>query len=515
MFKKFKFKFIFNVCQAFKNLEKSGYKTKIELLKSQILKTNVSFESNFIDYFFKKNNFDKNLYIKQYLYNSLIYENKYFSKIFLFSINKKISFIYPLPDIWIDAFNDNGIPINKILCKIIWKLFCIYKIFKSLVFFLLIILKSLPNLIKSKSFKKYIFFDSVTLKMFPQTKIKKYDFFSWFTLNFNSRLYEKNYYTNNKLINYSNEEVKIKYKDIFLIDNFKSFFLFVIVSIFTLPLIFFSIFSKHSFHSLLSIELIKALAIKFQKKEFLAERYIFNMSNFIHRPLWTYEVETKNSIIDIIFFATSINQISDLNYCNPYSIISWSYYHLWDDVQKSFIENSIKRKIKSKNYSIINYNDTKNSLDQKFDLVIFDDKPFRLFHYSNFFMRGVDHWNEKSCCNFLEDILQTLGKKNISVCLKKKKPYLKDNSKKYLNIIKKYKGSLSVLTEDFSAIEVIENSKLIISFPYGTTANIAKNMGKQSIYYYPGEISANELLTRKIPILKNKKDLEIWVDKHL
>ena len=40
-------------------------------------------------------------------------------------------------------------------------------------------------------------------------------------------------------------------------------------------------------------------------------------------------------------------------------------------------------------------------------------------------------------------------------------------------------------------------------------------MGKQSIYYYPGEISANELLTRKIPILKNKKDLEIWVDKHL
>ena len=45
-------------------------------------------------------------------------------------------------------------------------------------------------------------------------------------------------------------------------------------------------------------------------------------------------------------------------------------------------------------------------------------------------MRGVDHWNEKSCCNFLEDILQTLGKKNISVCLKKKKTIFKRQLKK-------------------------------------------------------------------------------------
>ena len=515
MLKKIKFKFIFNVCQAFKNLEKSGYKKKIEALKSQLLNVNISFKSNFIDYLIKKNNVDKNQYLKQYLFNTLIYENKYFSQIFLFSINQKISFIYPLPDIWIDVFKDNGIPVNKILCKVTWKLFCIYNFLKSLVFFLLIISKSLPNLIKTKSFKKYIFFDSVSLKMFPQAKIKKYDFFSWFILNFNLKLNENSYFTNNKLINYSNDNVKIKYKNIFLINNIKSLFLFFIVSIFIFPFIFFSNFFKNGFYSLLSIELIKALSIKFQKKEFLAERYVFNMSNFIHRPLWTYEAETKNSIIDIIFFATGINQTGDISYCNPYSIISWSNYHLWDDVQKSFIENSIKGKIKSRNHGIINFNDTKNSLNQKFDIVIFDDRPVRLLHYSNFFMQGVDHWNEKSCCNFFEDILQTLGKKNISICLKKKKPYLKDDSKKYANIIKRYKGTLTVLTEDFSAIEVIENSKLIISFPYGTTAIIAKNMGKHSIYYYPSEISTNDLLTRKIPVLKNKKDLEIWVDKHL
>ena len=515
MLKKFKFKFIFNVCQAFKNLEKSGYKKKIEALKSQLLNVNISFKSNFIDYLFKKNNVDKNQYLKQYLFNTLIYENKYFSQIFLFSINQKISFIYPLPDIWIDVFKDNGIPVNKILCKVTWKLFCIYNFLKSLVFFLLIILKSLPNLIKTKSFKKYIFFDSVSLKMFPQAKIKKYDFFSWFILNFNLKLNENSYFTNNKLINYSNNNVKIKYMNIFLINNIKSLFLFFIVSIFIFPFIFFSNFFKNGFYSLLSIELIKVLSIKFQKKEFLAQRYVFNTSNFIYRPLWTYEAETKNSIIDIIFLSTNINQISDFNYCNIHSLMSWSNYHLWDDVQKSYIENSIKGKIKSKNYDIINFNDTKNSLNQKFDIAIFDVRPERLFHYSNLFMRGVDTSNAKHCCNFFEDILQALGEKNISICLKKKKPNLKDGSKKYENIIKKYKGSLTILTEDFSAIEVIENSKLIISFPHGTTACIAKNMGKQSIYYYPTEISTNDLLSRKIPVLKNKKDLETWVDNHL
>ena len=65
MFKKIKLKFIFNICQAFKNLEKSGYKTKIESLKSQLLKTNISLKLNFLDYLFKKNNVDKNLYLKQ------------------------------------------------------------------------------------------------------------------------------------------------------------------------------------------------------------------------------------------------------------------------------------------------------------------------------------------------------------------------------------------------------------------------------------------------------------------
>ena len=58
MFKKIKLKFIFNICQAFKNLEKSGYKIKIESLKSQLLKTNISFKLNFLDYLFKKNNVD-------------------------------------------------------------------------------------------------------------------------------------------------------------------------------------------------------------------------------------------------------------------------------------------------------------------------------------------------------------------------------------------------------------------------------------------------------------------------
>ena len=60
--------------------------------------------------------------------------------------------------------------------------------------------------------------------------------------------------------------------------------------------------------------------------------------------------------------------------------------------------------------------------------------------------------------------------------------------------------------------QVIEQAIAVISMPFTSTALIAKEMGKPSIYYDPmGRLQRDDRAAHGIPILSGIEELEEWI----
>jgi polysaccharide biosynthesis PFTS motif protein len=65
---------------------------------------------------------------------------------------------------------------------------------------------------------------------------------------------------------------------------------------------------------------------------------------------------------------------------------------------------------------------------------------------------------------------------------------------------------------EISAIRVVESSVAVISMPFTSTALIAKEMGKPSIYYDPtGLLQKDDRAAHGIPILSTRDELDEWL----
>jgi polysaccharide biosynthesis PFTS motif protein len=73
-----------------------------------------------------------------------------------------------------------------------------------------------------------------------------------------------------------------------------------------------------------------------------------------------------------------------------------------------------------------------------------------------------------------------------------------------------------VLVEpDISANRVIEASFAVISMPFTSTALIAREMGKPSIYYDPcGLLQRDDRAAHGIPVVSGADELEAWIATH-
>ena len=65
---------------------------------------------------------------------------------------------------------------------------------------------------------------------------------------------------------------------------------------------------------------------------------------------------------------------------------------------------------------------------------------------------------------------------------------------------------------DISAIRVIESSVAVISMPFTSTALIAREMGKPSVYYDPtGLLQKDDRAAHGIEVLSNTDELNSWL----
>lgn len=505
---------------AYKKLEKIGkikniYKLKEKLHKIRYNKKKKYFFSSYLKY-----NLDLDLSLNQFIYSRLINQPIFTSKL-MFSISNNSSFIFPLPKIYLDEIN-KIVRVNYVISKIFLYIFLtffflndIFNIFKSI--FLLFEKKNLKS--------KTIFLDSIPKLDFENLKNnKELNFFRWvimkFGINENTTFVHNNPEIKNEIIILKKIKYKILYKkNIFLYPlNINQYF-------FSLKRIFFIIikiilFGRAEF-LLLTRELFNFYLFKCLKNEQNYNLCLFNNSNMVYRPLWTYLNESNNpNSVFVYFYSTNciplLQEINNEKYFDTYgySLHNWPGYIIWSDKHSEWLIKSINKKTKILKTSYIPYAGRHISLiKKKRTLTIFDVPPKKLGIYY-LLNNPYNIYTLDYCKKFIEDILKAIPRnlyRDINLILKIKREY-ENIHPLYKNYLSKLKNNNIKLINDMSPESVINISDATISIPFTSTAITSHRKGKPSIYYDPsGKLSNNNCLENDVMLITSFKKLEEWI----
>jgi polysaccharide biosynthesis PFTS motif protein len=249
---------------------------------------------------------------------------------------------------------------------------------------------------------------------------------------------------------------------------------------------------------------------------------LFNNSNMVFRPLWTYvnEKKIKGSVI-LYFYSINLlpllHEIEEKKYYENYgySLHSWPTYIVWSKEHKNWLQDNINV---NRNFFIekfIPFSERYPKLVKKNKTVIIFDvapkKPQIYYQLKNpYNIYDLDY-----CQKFINDIVLSFNKTRLEefdLVIKLKRDYF--------NIDPRYKFFLDKLIET-KKLKVLKNiapesaldiADATISIPFTTPAVISLNKNIEAIYYDPsGKLTKKNSLEKRINLISKKNELENWI----
>lgn len=435
-------------------------------------------------------------------------------------LNSK-SFSYPIPDDIYFIFEKNGIQVNHFRCKILWKLKQFEFLIRGFRRGLLNILDYFKsNKVKFVEANSKMFF-SLGINNFPKNNNNNYGVFNNAFLRENNsngnffhenRSFEKLYENKNYNLNYVPNHLTYNLR---FIEITKFFFQF------SLDLIYF--FLKFLFSKGDDIILFQEL-VNFRlasNKLFFFDEYLFNNSNFLYRPLWSYIAEKNNSLVSYYFYSTNIERFKfnddDFEpdpFCWKFS--TWQKFYLWDEFQLEFMKSKL-----SYNFiydfvgpTLFNFSSLTKPLNfKKNTILIFDVQPVRLSYYRELAF-GQEYYVRENCIKFINDICDSANKIGFEVVIKRKRNIGKMIDYVYLKNIENLitNGLLTEIDPEHPAEFLLESCNNIICMPYTSVAVSANHLNKNVCYYdSTSDINKFDQASHGIKILSNKSELNNWI----
>ena len=270
---------------------------------------------------------------------------------------------------------------------------------------------------------------------------------------------------------------------------------------------------------LMARELMIAKLVENIDEKRLPKKYMFHNSGFFFRPLWTYIAQERGSRIILYYYSTSDlwlkTKKGDMNKYNPYHIMSWPEYWIWNEYQLNFLKRFLSYEF---NYEIVgptwfSSTDT-NSLDvlPKKGIAIFDIEPCRDSYQFKVFY-PVEYYSYLLSKEFINDLISISNKHNINLFFKRKREgiYRHKGYLKIINNLSKEKN-VFVIEPGIAAKSLIEKSLATITMPFSTTANISQSFKRPSIYYDPiNKTIQGDPAAHGIQIIHEKLALERWI----
>ncbi|MCW3117151.1 MAG: hypothetical protein JWM28_1233, partial [Chitinophagaceae bacterium] len=204
---------------------------------------------------------------------------------------------------------------------------------------------------------------------------------------------------------------------------------------------FFSFIRGRWWNILMLEEAILASKTRLQDTALLGKEYFFHNSNWIYKPLWTYEAENKGSKIYFYFYSTNCEGFRKTNdkpsYHYGFDAMNWPNYLVWDSHQADFV-----RKLAGSSGANIRvvgpiwFSSTYSemlSIPEK-AIAVFDVQPMKESFYKTL-ANSFDFYTPENCTRFLTDIYAACEKSGYSMVLKRKREAGKYTHREYRKMV--------------------------------------------------------------------------------
>ena len=506
-----------HLIKGYKKLIKNSDLDKISQIQEKLSKENNLIKNKFLTSFFFPKNEDRN----QVLINILLSKfgiNKLREQLIISHSDKK--FESPLPTLWLDTLKNENY--NVLKTKSIFRFY--FKIFNYYIYgvYLLIIFNFyiFKNFFK-KDLDNFCFFNNTQKFHFPNKKSESiYNLFNFCKKNILSSNLKNVLYSGNEKFNLEKDKntsfIQSEYPMILKLD-FLGCISFFFHSIFLIFISLISLICGSWWNLFMLHEQPLRIIVDLKRKENLPSEVIFNLSDLYYRPLWTYNIEKKDSKIYMLWYSTNnqANYKKDVqsNFFYDWSNINWPINVVWNIGQKEWLERYIvSKKTLYFNYmwlSDYNFN-IKINKNEKY-LSVFNVPPFRISRYSIVNEDELDLHSIKNTMNFIENIIELSDKMNFKVLLKNKRSFVKVHHPLYKNLLERQTTKINIINENVSPIKMLENSFASINFPFTSTAYLSQNMNIPTCYYDPSGKIANFSFDKKITFNSSKKQLQDWL----
>ncbi len=506
---------------AYKILEKNNQVEEIYKIKESL--QNVNYNEKVIDNDFQDYNLDINLALNQFIYSKFI-NTPFFTSKLIFSIAYNEKFYFPVPLKFLDIINKT-VKVSFLKSKILFYLtiiiFFIYQFFS--------IIRNVLYFFRSKkNIENKIFLNSIpNLYSDTTNDSKNFDFYKWvisyFKLDSKIGFFHCNKFINDKNVkfnqsNYETHFIQNPLIPFFKIENFKFFIKSLIKTLsLSLKIIFFSKIEL----LFLTREIFFFNYLKKLPNNLFYNYCLFNNSNMVFRPFWTYVNEKKNNDSVVLYFYSTnmmplLQEINQKKYYEVYgySLHSWPAYITWNKEQTNWLSKNINFKSKFYKESIVPFSGKYLQLKkEKRTITIFDVPPKKSMIY-NLLNNPYNIYTVNYCEKFLKDIINSIPENffsKVDIIIKLKKDYSNIDPSYRVLINDMINNNKVKLIKDVSPESVIDISDATISIPFTSTAITSLNKNKNTIYFDPsGKLTKKNCLEKNINLISSKNDLEKW-----
>ena len=277
-------------------------------------------------------------------------------------------------------------------------------------------------------------------------------------------------------------------------------------------------------HAFLLGEASTAKRASLVEPDTLARDYLFHNSRPVYRPLWTYEAEARGSRILFYFYSTSEQFKLPTGYESErfaWGPMNWPTYLVWDEYQEQHVRRLVDYDPRIDIVGPIWFQTSGVELPEipRRSVVVFDVQPFRRStHFAFSTIGDLSCDDPKGENQFLLDVELVLRERRVTMVHKRKRDAGRRVDRKYTALVQRLSEQEGVLTMEpaISAIRVIEGCQAVISYPFTSTAILAREQGKPSIYYDPiCVIRKDDRGAHGIEVVSGIDELRAWVTREL
>lgn len=254
-------------------------------------------------------------------------------------------------------------------------------------------------------------------------------------------------------------------------------------------------------------------------KDQLAAEYLFHNSNWLYRPLWTYEVEKRGAAVLFYFYSTNIEPFKrGDDYPLPYygyEAMRWPRYLVWDEYQADFVRRVAGASAHIETVGPIWFQGNTDEVEPQpgLSVAVFDVTPTRTSWYRILGLEA-EYYVPETVNLFLEHLSSAVKRHQGRLLWKRKRNIGRTAHPSYRRLADSLASQPSVhlIDADASAIRLIQACRVTVSLPFTSTALIARNLGKPSAYYDPtGTVQSDDRAAHGIPVLSGPGALEAWL----